>query len=64
MFSNYQAVGKKIKAFIEINDDCVWHFESIRANIRSTKRQLKMCYVYFETSHGKSKLDGLGGAIK
>ena len=29
-----------------------------------TKRQLKMCYVYFETSHGKSKLDGLGGAIK
>ena len=64
MFSHYQAVGKKVDTFIEINDGFPQQFKSIKAISVIARRQFKMCHSYFKAIHGKSKSDGLDSVIK
>ena len=50
--------------FIEISDGCAQQFKSINTISAVSKRPYTVCRLYFETSHGKSKSDGLGGVVK
>ena len=49
---------------IELNDGCASQFKIVRAVQRFATRNIRWIPVYFETSHGKSKSDGLGGFVK
>ena len=49
---------------IEFNDGCNSQFKCISAFPQFSYRSVTTTRVYFETSHGKSKSDGLRGVVK
>ena len=49
---------------IEFNDGCASQFKCIQAIHCFVWRNMWCIRVYFETSHGKNKSDGLGGVVK
>ena len=53
-----------IKHDIEYNDGCASQFKCIRGFSSLAHISIKTTCVFCETSHGKSKPDGLGGVIK
>ena len=60
----YQEQGITITCDIEITDGCGYQFKSIIAFKLFAERIIKSSRIYFETAHGKSKSDGLGGVVK
>ena len=60
----YYEVNVDIDLDIEFNDGCPSQFKCVRAIHRFVSRNKRCIRVYFETSHGKSKSDGLGGVVK
>ena len=60
----YKDAGLSITHTIEYNDGCTLQFKRIHAFSSLTRRKTKTTRVFCETSHGKSKSDGLGGVIK
>ena len=60
----YSANYPNITSFIELNDGCAQQFKSIKAISQLSRRPYYLSRLYFETSHGKSKSDGLGGVVK
>ena len=60
----YDEVNVDIDLDMEFNSECPSQFKCIRAIHRFGSRNMQCIYVYFETSHGKSKSDGLGGVVK
>ena len=53
-----------IEIDIEFNDGCASQYKCVRAIQSFARRYVSSIWVYFETSHGKSKSDGLGGVVK
>ena len=49
---------------IEFNDGCSSQFKCINPFAQFSYRSVPTTRAYFETSHGKSKSDGLGGVVK
>ena len=49
---------------IEFNDGCSSQFKCINVFTQFSYRPVPTTRVYFETSHSKSKSDGLGGVVK
>ena len=49
---------------IEINDGCSTQFWSIKVFTEFAKQKIETVRIYLETSHGKSKSDGLGRVVK
>ena len=60
----YEENGFTIVKDIEINDGCSTQFRSIKVFTEFAKRKIETARIYLETSHGKSKSDGLGGVVK
>ena len=60
----YDEVTVDIDLDIEFNDGCASQFKWIRAIHCFASRNMQCICFYFETSHGKSKSDGLGGVVK
>ena len=60
----YKDAGLSITHDVEYNDGCASQFKCIRAFSSLARRKIKTTRVFCETSHGKSKSDGLGGVIK
>ena len=60
----YLEEGLSITHDIEYNDGCASQFKCIRAFVSLARRPRKTTRVFTETSHGKSKSDGLGGVVK
>ena len=48
---------------IEFTDGCGSQFKSIKSFKMLTERSIRTTHIYFETAHGKSKSDGLGGGV-
>ena len=59
----YETEGVAITHDIEYNDGCASQFKCIRAFSALARRPIKTT-VFCETSHSKSKSDGLGGVVK
>ena len=55
----YVENGNSIKHDIEYNDGCASQFKCIRAFSSLARRPVKTTRIFCETSHGKSKSDGL-----
>ena len=60
----YTQKGIVFENEIEFNDDCSSKYKSTFALYNLMKRPKQTIQVFFETSHGKSKFDGLGGVVK
>ena len=60
----YKSEGYNITHDIEYNDGCSIQFKCIKAFSSLARRNIKTTHIFCETSHGKSKSDGLGGVIK
>ena len=60
----YKEKGLAISKDIEITDGCGAQFKSIKAFKLFPERKIDSTRVFFETAHGKSKSDGLGGVVK
>ena len=60
----YSANQPNITSFIKLNDGCAKQFESIKAISQLSRQPYYLSRFYFETSHEKSKSDGLGGVVK
>ena len=60
----YSANHPNITSFIELNDGCAQQFKSIKAISQLSRQPYYLSQLNFETSHGKSKSDGLGGVVK
>ena len=60
----YKSEGYNITHDIEYNDGCSSQFKCIKAFSSLARRNIKTTRIFCETSHGKSKSDGLGGVIK
>ena len=58
----YKSEGYNITHDIEYNDGCSSQFKCIKAFSSLARRNTTR--IFCETSHGKSKSDGLGGVIK
>ena len=61
---HYRDDGLNIQHDIEYNDGCASQFKCIRAFSNLARRPVKTTRIFCETSHGKSKSDGLGGVLK
>ena len=64
LHKHYQDEGLSITNDIEYNDGCASQFKYIRAFSSLARRPIKTTQVFCETSHGKSKSDGLGSVVK
>lgn len=64
LHSYYQEKGVSFIRDIEYNDGCASQFKCIRAFASLARRNIRTTRIFYETSHGKSKSDGLGGVIK
>ena len=64
LHKHYKDDGLSIEHDIEYNDGCASQFKCIRAFSSLARRPVKTTRVFCETSHGKSKSDGLGGVLK
>ena len=53
-----------MKYYIEFTDGCGSQFKSKKAFKQFSERTVKTKRVFFETAHGRSKSDGLGGVVK
>ena len=53
-----------VKHDIEFTDGCGSQFKSIKSFKMLTEHSIPTTRIYFETSYGKSKSDGLGGVVK
>ena len=62
--NHYITQGVSIMHDIEYNDGCASQFKCVKAFSSLTWRKTKTTCVFCETSHGKSKSDGLGGVVK
>ena len=60
----YEQKGETFENIIELNDGCAQQFKSIKAFTQLAKCSYQVTRLFFETSHGKSKSDGLGGVVK
>jgi hypothetical protein len=60
----YQQNGVNIELDIEMNDGCASQYKCITAFRNLSLRKIQTLRIYFETAHGKSKSDGLGGTVK
>ena len=60
----YKSDRYNITHDIECNDGCLSQFKCIKAFSSLARRNIKTTHIFCETSHGKSKSDGLGGVIK
>ena len=60
----YTQKGIVFENEIEFNDDCSSKYKSTFALYNLMKRPKQTIQVFFKTSHGKSKFDGLGGVVK
>ena len=60
----YKDAGLSITHDTEYNDGFALQFKCICAFRSLRRRKIKTTRVFCETSHGKSKSDGLGGVIK
>ena len=60
----YSANHPSITSFIELNDGCAQQFKSIKAISQLSRQPYYLSQLNFETSHGKSKSDGLGVVVK
>ena len=60
----YDEVNVDMDLDIEFNDGCASSFKCICVIHCFDSRNMQCIRVYFETSHGKSKSDGLGGIVK
>ena len=60
----YSANRPNTTSFIELNDGCAQQFKSVKAISQCSRGPYFLSRLYFETSHGKSKSDGLGGVVK
>ena len=59
----WKKVSYLITHDIEYNDGCASQFKCIRALSSLARRAVKTSGIFCETSHGKSKSDGLGGVV-
>lgn len=64
LHQHYADEGLIINHDIEYNDGCGSQFKCIRAFSSLARRNIKTTRIFCETSHGKSKSDGLGGVVK
>ena len=64
LHQHYVKEGMFITHDIEYNDGCASQFKCIRAFSSLARRSVKTTRIFCETSHGKSKSDGLGGVVK
>ena len=55
---------ESLSPMIRVNDGCASQYKSINGFSAVARRKIKMTRIYFESSHGKSKSDGLGGVVK
>ena len=62
--NHYITQGVSIKHDIKYNDGCASQFKCVKAFSSLAQRKTKTTHVFCETSHGKSKSDGLGGGVK
>ena len=53
-----------IQTLIKFNDGCPFQYNSKTVIYHLVLREKLTIRVYFETSHGKSKTDGLGSFVK
>ena len=60
----YSVNHPNIISLIELNDGCAQQFESIKAISKLIGWPYYLSRLFFETSHGKSKSDGLGRVVK
>ena len=60
----YSANHPNITSFIELNDGCAQQFKSIKAISQLSRQPYYLSQLNFETSHGRSKSDGLGVVVK
>ena len=61
---HYVEEGLQINHNIEYNDGCSSQFKCTRIFSSLARRPVKTTRIFCETSHGKSKSDGLGGVVK
>ena len=64
LHQHYKDKGLTITHDVEYNDGCSSQFKCIRAFAALACRPIKTTRIYTETSHGKSKSDGVGGVVK
>ena len=64
LHEHYKREGLSITHDVEYNDGCASQFKCIRAFAALARRDIKTTRIFCETSHGKSKSDGLGGVVK
>ena len=60
----YDEINVDIELDIEFNDGCASQIKCIHAIYLFASRNMQCIPVYFETSHGKSKSNDLGGVVK
>ena len=60
----YSDLGMTVTYDIEFTDGCGSQFKSVTAFRLFAERSVRSKRIYFETAHGKSKSDGLGGVVK
>ena len=60
----YASKGIIFSHDIEINNGCASQYKSIKGFSSMARRKIKTTRIYFESSHGKSKSNGLGGVVK
>ena len=60
----YDKRAINIEIDTEFNNGCASQCKCMRAIQSFARRNVSSIWVYFETSHGKSKPDGLGGVVK
>ena len=60
----YADQGISVSLNLEFTDGCGSQFKSVTAFKLFAERSVASKRIYFETAHGKSKSDGLGGVVK
>ena len=63
VIEHYKNEGLHIEHDVEHNDGCAIQFKCIRVFSALARRNIKTTSIFCETSHGKSKSDGLGGVV-
>ena len=64
LHQHFKEQGLSITHEIEYNDGCASQFKCVRAFAALSSRPVRTTRIFTETSHGKSKSDGLGGVVK
>ena len=64
MHEYYKSEGLNVLHDYEINDGCGQQFKSRKAVAMLSHRLVKTTRLWFESSHGKNRSDGIGGQVK